>query len=230
MKLLGRSLSLLSGLQARFCLISTHLNGLLPLYFLRSSDHFNIGSPHFSLENMISLKVKFQVCSRLSLMPCFYTLHFYIAELPPNFYLSHFYRASQYLILWSINCSGSPDIWKGQKLLRVSKSPINIPDLATKFQTTLKDALRGVVFDFRSAFVDDLTGLPASSPTLGSTRTRFDRRIGVLISFELLLPLLRDDITLAERKTSLFHLAVVLFHETVSINLWYSMHFFSLHL
>lgn len=82
-----------------------------------------------------------------------------------------------------------------------------------------KDALNDVVFDFRSAFVDDLTGLPASSPALGSTRARFDRRIGVLISIELLLPLLRDDITLAERKKSLFYLAVVLLHETVSRSL-----------
>jgi hypothetical protein len=91
--------------------------------------------------------------------------------------------------------------------------------LATKSQITLKDALNDVVFDFRSAFVDDLTGLPASSPALGSTRARFDRRIGVLISIELLLPLLRDDITLAERKKSLFYLAVVLLHETVSRSL-----------
>ncbi len=96
MKKFGRSLSLLSGLQARSCLTPTHL---LPLYFVCSSDNFHIGSTHFSLENMISLKRKFQVCSWISLIFCFHALNFDIRQLPPTFFLCHVHNASQYRTL-----------------------------------------------------------------------------------------------------------------------------------
>lgn len=88
-------------------------------------------------------------------------------------------------------------------------------------QAALIKSLTGVTFDLTSSFINDWTGLGVTglgqNARVANARRGRGGTVTVFLGFEMLLPLLRNGLTLAERKVESFYIGVSLLHEVVSI-------------
>lgn len=119
-----------------------------------------------------------------------------------------------------------PDEWKGQKLLRFKprSPPTNYDDPASakRLQDVLFNATNNIEYRIDSGWTNIETGLPRynqdGSPCFlyGSTiQKSYEESLKVVsLSFQNLMPFLRDDLTAAERMHANYVVSGTVLHET----------------
>lgn len=112
---------------------------------------------------------------------------------------------------------GIPDIWRG-KLVHFSPRTIGPTEDKMEeeetFQRIYDEGLQNITFELCSGSVDQTTGMHRPRFWMGLTEgPNVIRGPRINLAFELLIPLLRNDLTIAERRTDLTAVAIVLIHE-----------------
>lgn len=119
-----------------------------------------------------------------------------------------------------------PDTWKGKRLFRFKpRDPVErASDLDNKaVENNFLDFSRRVFLDLSSGWVKRYTSLPSPNETGNggsfyyghASPLDFDDSCSVIsMAYEMLVPLLRNDLTSGERKQSIFLFTGTLLHET----------------
>lgn len=90
------------------------------------------------------------------------------------------------------------------------------------FQRIFVECLQNITFDLNSGVVQHRTGMYRPSFWMGVTEgPNAVRGPRINVAFELLMPLLRKDLTMAERRTNLTAVAITLIHE-ICVSLSYN--------